>query len=276
MKIRITAAILAFVSLLASGSGAAHRMLHSSQPIWVRTGAPSESTCGSCHTNSGGNVSNSFAFSGANNRYSPGETDTVTVQVTGSTSRYGFEMTALTTAGYLAAGSFTALNTANTSTGYLSSRYYVGHRNANTTNTWKFLWHAPVTNVGSVRFYLIGMAANGNNSTSGDSWVTSNYLVTADSTASNVQPPVASTFSTRLLPSGPNQVNLEVAASEPGMALVAVYDLNGRKVLSLENQALHGGLNDLRLPLRQALVPGLYLLHLEVGKYQFSGEFPVL
>ncbi|MEO0638086.1 MAG: choice-of-anchor V domain-containing protein, partial [Bacteroidota bacterium] len=62
------------------------------------------------------------------------------------------------------------------------TRQYVGHRNASTNQTWNFTWKAPATNVGDITFYIVGNAANGNGSTSGDFIYESNQTLSLDPT----------------------------------------------------------------------------------------------
>lgn len=146
-----------------------------------KTGAPSESTCTSCHSG------NSLVTSGtqharirlksnfSGNGYIPDSTYTLTLTYAESgKSTFGFQMTSL--ADGKAAGTFTA----STRTGTFSSnvngaaRYYVEHNStgssgiAKDSTAWTFQWKAPSSNVGEIIFYTALNATNGNGSNSGD------------------------------------------------------------------------------------------------------------
>lgn len=107
-------------------------------------------------------------FSGANNEYVPGQTYTITVSVTDNTKqRFGFQAAA-TDPNNQQAGTFIVTNTTNTSTQSGGGLSFIGHKSANSNSTWSFDWTAPATDVGPIKIYLAGNAANNNNSDSGD------------------------------------------------------------------------------------------------------------
>lgn len=165
---------------------------NSSQAPLGRTGAPGETTCGSCH--SGGSYSGSTTFTlGSENasEYTPGATYVISFAAEYSAPRYGFSITALD-ASDNPAGSFTLINTDNTSTGSLGNgRQYVGHRSASANNTWTYQWTAPSQEVGTITFYYAVLAANANGNTSGD------IVFTGSANISPAQP--APTFSLSLV-----------------------------------------------------------------------------
>jgi hypothetical protein len=109
-------------------------------------------------------------------QYTPGATYTMSVTVarTGN-SLFGFGIEALTAAGQNA-GSFVITNSAKTqiktaTVNNVSRKNVVHQKNAGTGNgshTFSFDWTAPSTNVGTVTFYFVGNAANGNGGTSND------------------------------------------------------------------------------------------------------------
>lgn len=148
-------------------------LTYSSQPPAQRTGAPGEGTCSGCHSGTsrpGQGITivvdtDTLTATGAH-FYTPGDTDTITLYLNIPGARNGFELTALNQTNS-AAGTFILLNTANTSLQSAGGRWYVGHRSASSTSWWQFLWVAPSV-ADTVTFYVAGNAANGNNSTSGD------------------------------------------------------------------------------------------------------------
>ncbi|MEM6346867.1 MAG: choice-of-anchor V domain-containing protein [Bacteroidota bacterium] len=162
-------ALLCFVGLTATAG-----VMKINQAPILRTGAPNESSCAGCHS---GNVNNGPATINFNlpSDYIPGQTYTLTYEIDDSSfpnGRFGFTTTALD-GNNLKAGDFTALNTTTTSlqVGNVqgNQRQYIGHKaSSGSVNSWTYEWTAPPTDVGPVQFYVVGISADGNNSTSGD------------------------------------------------------------------------------------------------------------
>lgn len=137
------------------------------------TGAPGENgdTCGTCH--SGGSFSGAIDISLATmdgdivSSYIPGESYTVTVQVSGQgASGYGFQAVALSS-DEEQAGSFDDLGelvkTINS-----FGRQYIVQSGRKEDGIFSATWTAPESGTGDVTIYSSGIAANGNNNTSGD------------------------------------------------------------------------------------------------------------
>lgn len=149
------------------------------------TGAPGDQTCASCHTgtalNAGGG---SVAIELPNGLvYTPGVKQRITVRITDSTARrFGFQMTArlATDLQNGQAGAFAPAD-GNTQvmcdTGRVApcdsptslqfaEHNMTGYRAA--SNTYTVDWTPPDTNLGPVRLYAAGNAANGNGNNTGD------------------------------------------------------------------------------------------------------------
>lgn len=138
------------------------------------TGAPGESgsTCASCHN--GGNFTADIDVSLANANgnlvtdYIAGQEYDLTVTLAGTGAvGYGFQLVPLTESNDEMAGSWSNLGDKVREQADLSRTYIVqSDRKENGIFTAK--WTAPVEGSGSVNFYATGIAANGNNGTSGD------------------------------------------------------------------------------------------------------------
>ncbi|MBM3242616.1 T9SS type A sorting domain-containing protein [Candidatus Poribacteria bacterium] len=139
------------------------------------TGAPGESTCVDCHSsfpvNSGPGI---LSLSGVPSVYTPGSEYQITVNLsqTGQ-KRWGFELTVLD-AGNNKAGTITVTDSTHTQKS-APGREYIKHKSVGTyagtpdaSPGWTFNWTAPGTDIGPVRFYAAGNAANNNSATSGD------------------------------------------------------------------------------------------------------------
>ena len=170
-------------------------------PDPAHTGAPGELVCTACHDtpsempNFGSGSVRVEAAPGNDlftNSYVPGQTYTLRVTVQhGGRTRFGFQLTALDLDGNRA-GTLEPLNTdsqLNPETG-ANGRQYLQHTESGThtfttgSRTWQFRWTAPSTDVGPVRFYVAGNAANGDGTNQNDFIYTS--FSTADSPTSKV------------------------------------------------------------------------------------------
>ncbi|MCB9235347.1 MAG: T9SS type A sorting domain-containing protein [Bacteroidia bacterium] len=143
------------------------------------SGSPfSSGSCGNCH--SGGNFSPSVnltvldSFNNPVTSYKPNALYTLKFQMSntvGSPAGYGLQATGLK-AGNTKAGNINVAQTPNSRITSLSGRQYAEHNGVNSAGLFQFTWNAPATGSGNVTFYYTGIAANGNNSTSGDKTTT--------------------------------------------------------------------------------------------------------
>jgi len=191
------ATILAVVPLLILG--------YVDGPPPRHTGAPGDgNTCTECHlgtATAGSGVE--ITFSGGGTTYTPGVKQTLTVRVTASANVYGFQATARLVSNLAQgqAGDFTPtdarvivlcddgrMKTASQACRPETPVQFPEHAAANANNTWTFDWTPPATNVGDIRFYIAGNAANGNMQDGpGDRIFTQNYTLTPQ--AATTQPP---------------------------------------------------------------------------------------
>ena len=150
------------------------------------TGAPGESTCTACHvqTTRTGFVS----LTGAPTTYSPGATYGMTVTVNTTGVRYGFEMTAIDSAGNQAGNlQPTTVNTQN-KTGIVgaNTRQYIEHTSTgNSFSNWTFNWIAPSAVAGPITFYVAGLRANNDVNTTSDTTYTTNKTSAAPAPPAN-------------------------------------------------------------------------------------------
>jgi hypothetical protein len=150
-------------------------------PEAMYTGAPGDiNSCVACHdTFHEANVGpGSVRVEGGpiNAAYQPGQQYTLTVVVQQSgRQRYGFQLTAVDLNGNKA-GTFAPIfsdTQVNSDTG-VGGREYIEHKDIGTLPTvpgnrvWSVRWTAPSTDVGTVRFFVAGNAANGDGTNQGD------------------------------------------------------------------------------------------------------------
>jgi Reeler domain-containing protein len=169
------------------------------------TNAPGDlGNCTSCHdTFHDPNVGpGSVSMTGVPAVYEPGQQYTVAVVVQqANRQRYGFQLTAIDQNGNRA-GTLSEIGSdtqVNSETGF-GGRQYIEHTQLGTfpnganNRTWQFRWTAPSTDIGTVRFWFAGNAANGDGTNQGD------YIYT--SSASSDSPTSAVTVSLQSQPGG--------------------------------------------------------------------------
>ena len=165
LKIWATLALLLFASVIAPVGES------KSSGIYNRT-----SGC-SCHSN--GNAV-TVSMSGLPSTYTPGQTYSIGVSVTGSGGG-GFNLGV--DHGQLSTGIGTGGVKVDTALNQATHTHNSGMR------TWGLQWTAPGAGTGTATFNVAGLGANSNGGTSGDSWDTAQYTV-AENTPAN-QPPSA-------------------------------------------------------------------------------------
>jgi hypothetical protein len=151
------------------------------------TGAPSETTCTSCHgtyslQTSGTNHSRiKLTGNFTNGGYIPDSTYKITVTYKESgKSKFGFQVTALKdqSGSYpTPAGSFTSKDTrtnAFAQTAGSTTRYYIEHTSTGASSvstdsvSYVFEWKAPTNNLGNIKFHLVLNVTNNNGNDQGD------------------------------------------------------------------------------------------------------------
>lgn len=144
---------------------------NASQAPTEHSSAPGEQTCAAsgCHTGSP-LTSNQFSVgvTGGVSSYVTSTQYNMFVNLSASAPIRGFQMTAVYGNGSKA-GTFSLSNPSLTTlaTG-TNGREYVGHNGATSASAWAFRWTAPSTYNGTVYFYASGLAADGDNTSSGD------------------------------------------------------------------------------------------------------------
>ncbi|MEO6034471.1 MAG: choice-of-anchor V domain-containing protein [Verrucomicrobiota bacterium] len=173
-------------------------------------GAPGESTCLACHgqTTRSGTVS----LTGTPTSYGLGSTYSLTVAVNTTGVRFGFEMTAIDSAGRRAGTLQSTTTTQLKTTNVLgNARQYIEHTSTgNSVSSWTFNWTAPSSAVGGITFYVAGLYANNQANTLGDT----TYTTTRTSAAP--PPPANDNFVNAVILSGnsANRTNTTVAATK--------------------------------------------------------------
>lgn len=189
-------------------------LFYNADPPDQRTGAPSEGTCGDCH--SGGSFTGSLEIIGLPSSINAGDAYNITVRVTnltGNASKAGFQLVALN-GNNTNAGNLIALSSDHGTT-TSGGRKYVDHRggkllDASKQAEWTFQWVAPSDPNGtSITMYCAALMANGNGNNTGDNYI----LKSMSGTIVNIVTPVEVTLTGTNLTC--NQSNDGTATANP-------------------------------------------------------------
>ncbi|MBI4903034.1 MAG: hypothetical protein HY820_05320 [Acidobacteria bacterium] len=136
-------------------------------PPLAKTGAPGEGTCAECHTGTAGRGGVVLALSSFT--YTPGGA-TMQVQVHVNSTNFaatGFQITARQVSNeMLPGGRFATVPSANTPNYRITTQNgveYVYHTVLSGTTVFTFGWTPPATNIGAIRFYLVGVCGDHTN-----------------------------------------------------------------------------------------------------------------
>ena len=194
------------------------------------TGA-SGSSCIGCHGGTSfGTITPSVEILDANGQaainYEAGQTYRLTVAInnsSGSPAGFGFQMVAWNSSNQ-DAGSFSNPTT-DVRVNTVQGRQYVEHNRRSSNNTFSFDWTAPAANTGRVRFFVAGIAANGNNSSSGDGAGTSSFdLEESGNPSTSLQQ--NNSLALSIFPN-PSSELIHVRGLAQG-AYIKIYDTQGR------------------------------------------------
>ena len=232
------------------------------------TGSPGEVYCTNCHTgtalNGGGG---SVVIGGAPATYTLGQTYTITVTVSQTNrSLFGFAMEALTStnanAGTLVVTNSTEDHILNAVNGRKNMVHKSGGGASANSHTFTFNWTAPATNVGVVKFYAVGNAANGNNSDTGDLIYSTNVTINAPS---GVAPENDNELQVSVFPN-PVEGKFFVECTLAGRSALTVklFSLDGKLVDVLLNGTEDAGKVQKQLSVPANTAPGIYFLEVNV------------
>ncbi|HTO92630.1 MAG TPA: choice-of-anchor V domain-containing protein [Candidatus Sulfotelmatobacter sp.] len=246
---------------LAAGSTYAFATIESAHgPIASATHAPAigdkpaEFVCTLCHYTDGDNFNvpgGGLRLVGVPIVYAAGQTYPLTVRLDSDSTadspsrKWGFQLTAVRASDGEGAGTFVlpdpdTLQIIAGSAPFASRRYvehtFIGTRTGLAgPSVWHLSWQAPATSSGKIYFFCAGNSANGNDDPSGDF-----IFTTSDSTLPPQSAAVPSLAAlTTLAPPSPNPsrgaVRLEYSLARDGDVQLAIFDLVGRRIRTLEN-----------------------------------------
>lgn len=230
---------------------------NASGPGGNRTGSPGSSgTCGSCH--GGGNFSGQLKVGvveiGDTNfitTYTPSKDYEIWVKIKGTSTRMGFQATAINASG-TAAGTY-GTAPSGTSTYTSSSKVIWGHNSPSSTGDWRIKWTAPASGTGNVTFYSSCVLANGNNNDNGDQVVQGSKTIT-EAVASNVK------INKQQIQLLGNPIQNNVVLSE-SVKMMVIWNLEGKVVAKTNNS------NTCNI---STLAHGNYILQILTNDHQYQ------
>ncbi|CAN5531910.1 hypothetical protein BH11BAC2_BH11BAC2_09250 [soil metagenome] len=252
------------------------------------TGSTGEATCTSCHNSYGASNSGPGSISISSNlingnQYIPGQTYNVHVIVrqTGR-SLFGLGCEALTTTN-TNGGTLVITNSAKT---HLATKTVSGVSRNNVVHQlnggahadsmdFTFNWVAPITNIGNVKFWFSGIAANGNGNENGD-YVYNNSLVVTPASATGIEEAINTHALLVNAIAAEHRLQLNFEIQNVGETFIYIYDLNGRQVLKQREENSLIGMKQVDVKLPYAMQSGIYLVTVQSGKEKRTQKISLL
>lgn len=228
-------------------------------------------TCLGCH--SGGsatptvNMTVTPAFT--NNTYVPGQTYTITYNVTGySGFGFDFEINDGNTSSSTTAGTFS--NPSSNCQIYPASAYpsNVAHnQRISSSSTASFSWTAPTSAANSLYLFSVGLGVNANGSSNGDNMASHNLVLTpASGSTSGIETFEISNFEVYPNPAT-ELLNIQFTLNQSSMVSVDLIGINGQKVSTLVESTRYGmGDQKLNFSLSDQVSSGIYFLQVKTDQ----------
>ena len=160
------------------------------------TGAPGASgTCFTCHTGGLNDLSGGIQIYNVPTSYTPGQDYYLVAVVAGlSGSRWGFELTALTSGNTMAGSISDSSNAVGEQTSFgityvsqTTNEGFDGTYADSTGAAWVFKWTAPSAGAGTVTFYAAGVAGDNDNTANAGDFTFTTEVMSGEGTTTDVQ-----------------------------------------------------------------------------------------
>ena len=245
-----------------------------------KTGAPTESNCTQCHTGtaqSGIGINNLTVLEGITpvSNYTPGGTYTVSLNLSAGNVKEGFQSTVLDNS-FIMAGTFPGTGGLGTAITSASGKNYANHKltsNLEGNVAWEWTWNAPVTDAGSVTFYVAVNVANGNGNTLGDVIYLSQH--TLGSTAGLNEEIMDNTHFTAGYASSDNKVIVNFNSMSVGNMFFNLVDLNGKSVFTYKMGESSIGENSASIVLPSEIKSGIYVVNFFIGNKAMKSKIMI-
>ena len=258
--------IIGLISFFSFSEGYAHKNnggITTAPFDLVKVSGESE-TCAKCHMDNQFDASIDISIKDANNTeiigYDPGAPYKIHVKINHSMntpSGYGFQMVGLLDDTGTGLQNFTGHSSNTQEILAILGRKYYEHMGTSATNEFTIDWVAPADNSGSVTFYAVGNAVNGNGTASGDSPCNVELSLSEGLLLSNK---IANEISEFQILGNPilDEIYMEIKATINHEANFTLYDLAGQQV-SKHKRQLNTGSNQVILDVAN-IETGAYFL----------------
>lgn len=239
------------------------------------SGEPGGTNCTMCHSGSSA-ISNSsvasISFSGTNNKYIPGSTYTINVELVGAPSpKNGFEIVALRNSDNANVGNISITDATNTQIVTGLSKTYVTQTSAgNSITSWSFDWTAPTNGEGDITFYSSSIVSNNDGSSSGDETHLKQLVIQED--ASNdvlEQSEIVSIDNSLKLINDNNWIKTSLFVEKAKYITSKVMTLNG-KIIYSNKSILTVGKNNLEPINLSNYSKGIYIINYTIDNQIIS------
>lgn len=232
-----------------------------------RTGSPvANGTCSACHSGGSFSATSSATFTNSAGTvvtsYIPGQTYTVTYNVTGNNVNGYAMQAAILDASNSNAGDFLANTSTNTQLATVASTgiEYLEHQGLQAAGSFVATWQAPVAGTGSVTLYGAGLACNGNGGTSGDQVTPAIQVTLTEDNSTNVNNIEGQIALFDVYPM-PNNGNFTLKNNgKEGDLQLQVVNMAGQVVAVEQLNMAQNSTQTLNFP---NLIPGVYTVILE-------------
>lgn len=262
--------LLLFISLAVTFIGTTAFII-SSSGIAGQTGSPGEGTCAGCHSSGSGTTSMSITASPVfvANQYIPGQTYTITVNVTNSNyTRFGFGTEILTPAN-ANAGTMTSTLTGVKfmNSGLRKNAVHSTPKIGTGTAAFSFEWVAPTS--GTATIYAAGNAVDGTGGTGGDRPANMSLMLTPD-LSSGINEVIAGSISGLNIYPNPVKTDFKLSYNllETATVRTALYNLQGQTIMEISNEQQSEGAHISEVVLPEGLAKGAYFISISVNEKQ--------
>jgi hypothetical protein len=263
--------IVVIVSLIITVIGTSAFIVKQSTGMVGKTGAPGEGDCSSCHSGGSGvttvSITGSPAFT--SNQYNPGQTYTVSVEVSSTTlTKFGFDCAILdgTSSGATNAGTMTAISGSSqvqTSGTRKNATHTTPGSGSPSSKIFTFKWVAPAS--GTAAIYAAGLAVNSDGNTTGDKVNTNSLILTSSGVTGiqslDIKPLALSIFPNPVM----SHFNLTYNLSQEGVIKATLYNLEGKELNTLFTENQQAGEHHKTLMMDANLSSGIYLVKLSLN-----------
>ena len=250
-----------------------------------KTGSLGETDCTTCHTGTVNSGTGSVVITSPDLigwAYSPGQTYTINVTVTqASVPLFGFGFEALDASG-ANAGTLVITNTTATQiktfTVAPNSRNNVVHKTdgglSTGSHTFSFNWTAPLTNIGTVTFYVAGLAADNDGGITGDYTYKTSQVVTF---ASEIKLIKTEEIEISIYPNPViENATITYKLIENSSIEIELVSITGKVIPLYFNEKEISGEHTYNLLLNNSVVKGLYFLNVNINERKFTEKVFVM